>query len=307
MEEQPNDKAQAAPRVGATTDLPHDRITVQRFRQSFPRARWSDSLNAWFVPGRTAERRIGRWLAEMEAEADAFADEKGRDAFAFDPIDSRYLEAAPSVFHIRTPYSRTVVREIREIPYARWDADRRLWTVPYRSYEDVRRRWPAIEAAAERNEPEVRKARREAMKGTEEAESLKARSRERRRQRYPVPADDVPPFERAIGTHAGVVIFTHTDGELADPATVTTFYFPTGQNEERVWASWRPGSLEELVTTWPARTPPGDGELARGWWLPTLEELRTARQKARSKRRIQQRREEQGDTAEIVPGEERSD
>lgn len=116
MDEDLNDNA-PAPRVGATTELPHDRVTVARFREAFPRARWSDSLNAWFVPGRTARKRISRWLAEMEAEADAFADEKGRDAFAFDPIESRYLKAAPASFEIRTPCSRTVVNEIREIPY----------------------------------------------------------------------------------------------------------------------------------------------------------------------------------------------
>ncbi|QND44528.1 hypothetical protein HB780_00175 (plasmid) [Rhizobium lusitanum] len=292
MEKEPNDTSPTEARVGATTDLPHDRITVQRFRESFPRARWSDSLKAWFVPGRTAERRIGRWLAEMEAQADAFADEKGKDAFAFDPIDSRYLEAAPLAFQIRTPYSRNVVTEIREIPFARWDPDHRLWTVPYRSYNELRRRWPAIAAAAERNEPVVRKARREAIKGTDEEEVSKAKLRERRLKRYPVPVDNIPLFERAIGTHSGVVFFTGTNGELADPGTVGAFYFPAGQDEEHVWASWRAGSLEELVTTWPARTPPGEEELARGWWLPTLEELRTARQKARSKRRAQQRKEE---------------
>ncbi len=292
MEKEQNEATSTEPRVGATTDLPHDRITVQRFRESFPRARWSDTLNAWFVPGRTAERRIGRWRAEMEAEADAFADEKGRDAFAFDPIETRYLEATPSAFQIRTPYSRTVVNEIREIPFARWDADRRLWTVPYRSYDELRRRWSAIEAAAARNEPEVRKARREATKGTEEEEISKAKLKERRRKRYPVPADDVPPFERAVGTHAGVVIFIGTDAELADPATVSAFYFPAGQNEEHVWARWRLGSLEELVTTWPARMRSGEEELIRGWWFPDLEELRTARQKARSRRRAQQRKEE---------------
>ena len=126
------DTSEPRPREGATTELPHDRITVARFREAFPRARWSDRLNAWFVPGRTAEKRIGRWLAEMEAEEDRFADEKGRDVFAFEPIESRYLEAAPATLQIRTPYSRTVVNEIREIPHARWDADRRLWTVPYR-------------------------------------------------------------------------------------------------------------------------------------------------------------------------------
>ncbi len=249
-------------------------------------------MNAWFVPGRTAGKRIGRWLAQMEAEADAFADEKGRDAFAFDPIESRYLEAAPSGLQIRTPYSRRAVTEIREIPLARWDADRRLWTVPYRSLDELRRRWPAIETAAERNEPDVRKARREALKGTEEEDAAKARNSERRRKRYPVPADDVPPFDRAIATHAGVVIFTDTHGELANPEAVSAFYFQPRSNGEYVWAAWRPGSLEELVTTWPARTSPGEREVARGWWVPDLDELRVARQKARSKRRAQQRQQE---------------
>ena len=284
---------------GATTDLPHDRMTVERFRRAFPRARWNDRLNAWFVPGRTAGKRIGRWLAEMEAEADRFADEKGRDAFAFEPIESRYLEAGPAGFRIRTPYSRIVVGEIREIPHARWDADHRLWTVPYRSFEELRQRWPAIEAAAERSEPEARRARRDAIKGTEQDETYKERIRERRRKRYPVPADGAPPFERAIGTHAGVVFFSGTHGELADPAAVSAFYFPAAEGEEYVWAHWRTGSLEELVTTWPARTPPRKDEVDRGWWLPTLEELRKARRDARSRLRARQGREKSaGDNSE---------
>lgn len=196
-------------------------------------------MKAWFVPGRTAERRIGVGLAEMEAEADTFADEKERDAFAFDPIGSRYLEAAPSAFQIRTPYSRAVVNEIREIPFARWDADRRLWTVPYRSYDKLRRRWQAIEATAERNEPEVRKARREAMKGTEEEEASKARLSERRRKRYPVPAHDVPPL-RACDRHACWCRYLHQHRwRTGRSATVGTFYFPAGPSQEYVWASWR--------------------------------------------------------------------
>ncbi|WP_049735719.1 hypothetical protein [Rhizobium ecuadorense] len=297
MDDATKEPSTPLPREGATTDLPHDRITVRRFREAFPRARWSDSLNAWFVPGRTAEKRIGRWLAEMEAEADRFADDKGRDAFAFEPIESRYLEPAPATFQIRTPYSRTVVNEIREIPLARWDDDRRLWTVPYRSFEELRQHWPAIEAAAERSEPEARRARREAIKGTEEDEASKARMRERRRKRYPVPADDGPPFQRAIGTHAGVVFFIGTDGELADPATIGNFYFPAAEGEEYVWVSWRSGSLEELVTTWPAKTPPDQIELTRGWWMPTLDELRIARRDAKSRRRARERK--QKDTTSV--------
>lgn len=298
MAEETTGKPDTPSREGATTDLPHDRITVQRFREAFPRARWSDRLNAWFVPGRTAKKRIGRWLAEIEAEHDTFADEKGRDAFAFEPIESRYLEAAPATFQIRTPYSRKVIDEIRQIPHARWDADHRLWTVPYRSFNELRKRWPAIEAAAERSEREARRERREAIKGTEQDEAIRARTRERRRKRYPVPADDGPPLERAIGTHVGVIFFLGTDGELADPATVSAFYFHAADGEEYVWASWRPGSLEELVTTWPAQMPPEQGELNRGWWMPTLDELRIARRDARSRRQAKERKHKDNPTGE---------
>lgn len=273
-------------------DLPHDRVTVERFREAFPTARWSESRKAWFVPGRTAEKRISRWLAEQEAEADAFADDKGRDAFAFDPISSRYLEAAQSALLIRTPYSKPLVAEIREIADVRWDADRRLWIVPYRSFEELRRRWPTIEAEALRSEPEARRQRREAMKGTEEAEASKARSSERRRRRYPVPTHGPPPSDRAIGTHLGVVFFTDTYGELADSKTIESYYFPPDLREEYVWANWRFGSLEELVTTWPAPSSASLPEKKRGWWFPTLDELRDARRDARSKEKSRQRKQE---------------
>jgi hypothetical protein len=199
---------------------------------------------------------------------------------------------------IRTPYSRSVIDEIRETPYARWDADRRLVTVPYRSLDALRQRWPAIEAAAGRSEPEARRARREAIKGTEVDEEFKARTRERRRKRYPVPIDACPPFERAIGTHVGVIFVLGTHGELANPDTVSAFYFPALAGQEYIWTSWRSGSLEELVTTWPARALPEHGELVRGWWMPTLEELRTARRDAKSRQRARVRREEKGSSGE---------
>lgn len=51
MEKETTSTVEAERRVGETTDLPHDRITVQRFRETFPSARWSDRQNAWFVPG----------------------------------------------------------------------------------------------------------------------------------------------------------------------------------------------------------------------------------------------------------------
>jgi hypothetical protein len=113
-----------------------------------------------------------------------------------------------------------------------------------------------------------------------------------------VPADDPPPFGRAIGTQIGVVFFTGTNGELADRATIDRFYFPAADGEDYVWASWRSGLLEELVTTWPARIPPRRDEVDRGWWIPTLKELRAARRHARSRRRAEERRDKEKSSGE---------
>jgi hypothetical protein len=38
-------------------------MTVARFRETFPNARWSDRLQAGTVPDKTARKRIDRWLA----------------------------------------------------------------------------------------------------------------------------------------------------------------------------------------------------------------------------------------------------
>ncbi|RFB96511.1 hypothetical protein B5K08_09070 [Rhizobium leguminosarum bv. trifolii] len=267
-----------APKPGADVSFPYDRMTVEQFRKRFPRARWSDVRKAWFVPGRTAPRRIGRWLAELEAEADAHADAKGRDAFVFEPIDSPYLQLGKAGFRIRTPYSKTVVDELREVPFSQWDGDLRLWHVPFRSYEDLRHRWPAIEAAARRNEPEERRRRAEERKGTEQEMRSRLRSAERKRHRYPLAGLDLPPIGRPVAVSYGIVVFTEITGELADPGIVADFY--PSVTEDHVWGYWRVPTLEELVRTWPAKTPPAEDAT---WWLPTIEELRPARRAARSR------------------------
>ncbi|MGO7421816.1 hypothetical protein ACCT09_18315 [Rhizobium ruizarguesonis] len=263
---------------GAYISFPYDRMTVEQFRRRFPRARWSDARKAWFVPGRTASRRIGQWLAEIEAEADAHADAKGRDAFAFDPIDSPYLELGKADFRIRTPYSKTVVDELHEVPSSRWDGDLRIWHVPFRSYEELRRRWPDIEAAACRNEPEERRRRVEERKGTEQDMRSKLRAAERKRHRYPFQSDDLPPIGRPVVTAYGIVVFTEISGELVDPDDVADFY--PRVTEDHVWGYWRVPTLEELVRTWPAKTLPVENA---EWWLPTIEELRPARRTATSR------------------------
>lgn len=132
----------------------------------------------------------------------------------------------------------------------------------------------------------------EALKGTTEERASKAGASERRRNRYPIPGHDLPPFESAISTHWGVVFFNGSDGEFADGQTINAFYFPTKDAEGYIWATWRPGSLEELIATWPAKAPPMAAELKRGWWFPTIEELRVARRAARSKLNASKRRSE---------------
>ena len=277
-------------KTGATAAFPYDRMTVERFRSAFPGARWREDLRAWFVPGTTAERRLGRWLGREMSGVLAFADDRGRDAFAFQPIESRYLEVADDL-RIRTPYSTTVVEELRAIPWAWWDADSKTWRVPFRSWEDLQRRWPAVEAAAQRSEPSARLERRQARKGTPEQLEAAERAAERQRRRYPVPDEPLPPLGRVFMTHLGTVIFTDVSGELVDGAIAGRFYpdvFNTGPT--LVWATWRKPTHDELVKAWPTRRSADERDAARGWWQPTIEELRVDRRKAASNERAQQAR-----------------
>jgi len=267
-----------------TVSFAFDRMTVARFRETFPNARWSDALQAWTVPGKTARRRIERWLASEADRRAPYEEERGRDAFQFEPILSPYLEVIPTGFRIRTPYSRTVVDELRQISFARWNRDDKVWEIPYASYDELQHRWQAVEEAATRAEPEERRKRAEARKGTEEEAKAKRKTSERRRKRLPVPSDDLPPLGRPVATTAyGIVVLTEITGELVDPQAVAEHH--PYADEEHVWAGWRGATLEELVQTWPARTLPGEYERLRGWWQPTLDELREARTVAKSRKR----------------------
>jgi hypothetical protein len=269
-----------AEKTGATAAFPYDRVTVERFRSAFPGARWRDDLRAWFVPGTTAERRLNRWLGREMAGVIAYADDRGRDAFAFDPIQSRYLEAADDL-RIRTPYSKTVVEELRAVPWAWWDAELKAWRVPFRSWEALQKRWPAIEAAAQRNEPAEREQRRQGRDGTAEQQEIAARAAERRQRRYPVPAEALPPLDRVVMTHLGAVRFSEITGELADDDVVTRFYpNVSAAGATLIWATWRKPTHDELVKAWPARRAADSADLARGWWPPTIAELRVERRQA---------------------------
>jgi len=269
---------------GALVGFPYDRALVQRFRLAFPRARWRDAERAWFVPGTTAERRLQRWLAREVWPGLDLADERGRDAFAFEPIDSPYLEAGTDL-RLKTPFSRTIVEILRTIAWAWWDEAGKVWRVPFRSYDELRRRWGEIEAAARRNEPEARQRRREAAKETEEGRQALRRAAERRRHRYPVPLGDLPPLHRPVTTPAyGTILFEAVSGEVVEPAAAE-FYPQVEGGTDHVWAAWRPAEEADLAAAWPRRHPPDPSEQARGWWLPGREDYAAARRRLRSLQR----------------------
>ena len=279
------DAADGAP--GATAAFPYDRMTVERFRAAFPRARWRDDLGAWFVPGSSAERRLNAWSSREWSGVLAHADERGRDAFAFEPVTSPYLEVADDLV-VRTPYSRDVVSELRSVPWARWDAASKAWHIPFRSFEELRRHWPSIEEAARRAEPEERRKRAASRKSSPEHADRLVEAAERRRNRYPVPEDALPPLGRVLMTHVGSAVFEAVSGEVVATAVAARFYPNVAIGSGTLtWATRRRATHDELVQTWPARAAPGRADFDRGWWQPTIETLREERRKAASLERAQ--------------------
>ncbi|TGV11480.1 hypothetical protein EN816_24385 [Mesorhizobium sp. M8A.F.Ca.ET.173.01.1.1] len=210
------------------------------------------------------------------------ADSRGRDAYAFDPIVSKYLLVHQDRLEVQTPYSLSVVKVMRDVPFASWDPERRVWTVSYRSYEQLHRRWAEIEAAAIRNEPEARKQRAAQRRGSPQDLASRARAIERRRRRYPLDPTDLPPFGRPVMTRSfGVIVFVGCDGEPVDDDILGSQYADFPDHHDYVWGRWRLADLGELIKTWPSRTG-SETEIDDAlWWQPTLDDLRVARKAAR--------------------------
>jgi hypothetical protein len=279
-------------RAGAYAVFPYDRDLVRRFREAFPRARWRGEEQGWFVPGTTAVRRLNTWMAQELETLDRHADAKGRDAYLFEPLESPYLTIADDL-RVRTPYSQTIVDALRSIPWARWSPDQKIWHVPFRSYEQLRQLWPVIEEAARRSEPEERKRRREERKhsGPEPPDPVQA---ERRRRRFPVPGDDLPPLDTPLVTMTwGVVVFEDIESAPIHESVDGELYpHAAGHPGRYVWARWRMPALQEIYRTRPRRD--ADDMLlreVRGWWGPSREELQERARKLRQIERAQRSRE----------------
>ncbi|MXQ14884.1 hypothetical protein [Microvirga makkahensis] len=278
-------------RPGAFVIFPYDRDLVRRFRETFPRARWRGEELGWFVPGTTAAQRLDTWMAQELETLDRHADAKGRDAYLFEPLESSYLTIGDDL-SIRTPYSRTIVETLRSIPWARWSPDEKVWRVPFRSYEELRSKWPVIEEAARRSEPGERKKRREEQR-QHGASPVSPIQTERRRRRYPVPGDDLPPVETPLMTLSwGVVVFEEIDHHAIEEVPDNRIYPHVNEEPGRyVWAHWRMPSLQEVYRTRPAREAEEYSlRETRGWWLPSRDELQERARKLRELERAQRAR-----------------
>lgn len=115
-----------------------------------------------------------------------FAEEKARDALAFEPLPpSRWIsvDRAEGIL-ISVRYSEPLSALLRSLPQARWEAERRRWRYPFTSGEAIRRAAPEIERLAglaqesADRETEAREAERAAAARARENER---QDRERRR------------------------------------------------------------------------------------------------------------------------------
>jgi len=66
------------------------------------------------VPGTSAEHRLNFWSSWEWSSVLAHADERGRDAFTFEPLASPYLEIAEDLV-VPTPYSQDVGAALRQV------------------------------------------------------------------------------------------------------------------------------------------------------------------------------------------------
>lgn len=157
-------------------------------------------------PGRCRQdgSQAHRWLA-LEADRRArYDEERGRDTFEFEPILSPYLQVLDSGFRIRTPYSRTVGDELRQVPFAPWNGDDKVWEIPFASYDSStngRRSRKPRSGQSRKNAGSVPRPA-----GREEEAKAKRRTTERKKRGLPVSSDDLPALGRPVATAAyGIV------------------------------------------------------------------------------------------------------
>ena len=99
------------------------------------------------------------------------------------------------------------------------------------------------------------------------------------------------------------MMFTDVTGELVDDDIAKTFYPDvSAAGANLIWITWRTPTHQELLKAWPARWSADALDLARGWWQPTIEELRVERRRTASRERaLETRRASRGGTVTDKP------
>jgi hypothetical protein len=117
---------------------------------------------------------------------------------------------------------------------------------------------------------------------------------ERRRRRYPVPGDDLPPLEAPVATlQWGVVVFEDVESNPIGEAAMEDLYPHMRDEPGRfVWARWRVPSLQEVYRARPMREDEdSETKAGRGWWIPNRAELQETARRLRAAERAQRTRQ----------------
>jgi hypothetical protein len=252
---------------GAFVEFSNDRELRRRFREAFPRARWHPRKGCWHVPGSRAQARLESWRSRELPNFGRFLNQKGRDAFDFEPIMSPYLTDTGNDLKIETPYSRVIVNVMHQISGASWDGHGRCWRVPYRCLMTLRSKWREIEGAADALQPEAIARRRERKK-----QATRRNASERRRKRYPVLVGALPPLDIPVQTSRwGVIVFVEVTSEIVEGVNDCVYPFVRHIRGDFIWARWRMPTLAELEAAVPSRG--GRSLKSVGWSRPTKYEL----------------------------------
>lgn len=136
---------------------------------------------------------------------------------------------------------------------------------PFPQFEELRKRWPAIEAAALRSEPEERRRRQDERKAAPDFARVRAAASEKHRRRYPVLADTLPPLDRPLLSHEGAVTFVEITIDVVAPEIARERYpWSSEAAGDLIWALWWRPSHDECMRAWPSSNAADAAERTRG-------------------------------------------
>lgn len=247
---------------GVLVRFPKDREMIASLKKTFPRARWNPGATAWLVEGKTAEKRVAKWMAEIR-DAKAAAEKAEADAranLAEDAVRSRYVAKWSAGWRVSTPYDDAIVRLLRSIPSASFHREEKggYWLVPFRDTALLAEVLPRIEALADPIMAERKKERerREAEKAelrAEYAREREARDVERsahRANRFVVLLEDLPETGKPVrmfGRPVVVESFGKTFRVNEDMPSMWGSHLLGHEGRCCCYAYWREAAVDEVA------------------------------------------------------------